>query len=237
MSESELNDSSEQPLSRRARRAVRGDTGKRLNAIPFLIAAVVVVVLTIVLLWWFLMREPAAEEEPWVWNDEPGLDGLHAHQVPSEDWETGWCLRDYEDEATPADVADCDRGYDAQVLLRRNISDGPYPGDETVIDTAHQWCHDELELDSAAVDSADYELQIQLWHPTESTWRRDYDRMVSCFLTRADGGQLTGSFLPDSEDDETPSPDDEGAGVEVVEEPRDTEDSDEGEDEPAEESD
>lgn len=239
MSDPQREDASSKPLSRRARRELRGDTGLRLNAVPFILAAIIVVIVTVGLLWWFLLRTPPAEETAWEWVDEPGLDGIHARGVPAVDWEAGWCLTGYVDEDAPADVVDCEQSYDAQVLLRENIGDGAYPGDQVVIDTSHQWCHDELPLDPESVDRVDYELQIELWHPTESTWSNDYDRMVSCFLTRADGGQLSGDFLTDSttesEDDASEAVED--ADIDIVEEPREEEDPTEEPDDDADEED
>ncbi|WP_300342517.1 hypothetical protein [Nesterenkonia sp.] len=212
-------------LSRRARRAARGDDSRRLNAWPYLIASVLVVLITLGALWWFLWR-PVEEEVAWEWVDDP-VDGVHARDVPPEDWEAGWCLTRFEDDQTPADVVDCEQSYQAQVMLRRNISDGPYPGDQVVIDTAHRWCHEELPLDTEAVAQADYGLEVRLWHPTESTWRDDYDRMVSCFLTRADGEEMSGSFLA-AEDDAESSAEEEDIGVVDGESPEAEDPQDEG---------
>lgn len=204
------------PGSRRARRAAAGDDGRQLNAIPFLIAAVLVMLVIFGLLWWFLWRDAdAGEEASWEWIEEP-VDGIHARDVPPEDWEDGWCLSGYVDEETPADVVDCEQTYDTQIMHRRNISDGPYPGDTEVIETAHQWCHEDLELNAEALEDVDYELEIQLWHPTETTWRSDGDRMVSCFMTRPDGAGLSGNFLAEADDadDATITPED-AADLEV----------------------
>lgn len=188
-------------LSRRDRRVAAGDDGSRLNAIPFLLAAVLVAIITFVLLWVFLWRDAGEDETAWEWVEEP-VDGVHAREVPPDDWETGWCLSGYVDEETPADVVDCEQTYDRQIMLRRNINDGPYPGDTTVITTAHQWCHEDLDINSETLEETDHELEIQLWHPTESTWKSDYDRMVSCFLLHPDGAGLSGDFLPADEDED-----------------------------------
>lgn len=185
----------ESPLSRRSRRQAAEASLPRVNIWPFFWSALGVILITAGVLWWFIFRGAEAEEpESWHWVEEP-LDGVHAREVPSEDWETGWCLRGFTDEEATADVVDCERDYDAQVVFRRNISDGPYPGDTTVIDTAHQWCEEEAAVDSEAVAESAFPLEMQLWHPTESTWRRDYDRMVSCFITRSDDSLMTGTFL------------------------------------------
>lgn len=210
------------PLSRRDRRVASGDHGRRLNALPFLLAAPLLVLLIIGLLWLFVWSDDdAAEEASWEWVEEP-VDGVHAREVPPQDWEAGWCLSGYVDEETPADVVDCEDTYDRQVLLRRNISDGPYPGDSSVADTAHQWCHDDLDLNTETLAQVDHELEIQLWHPTESTWKSDYDRMVSCFLVRAGGAGLSGDFLPaedgEQSDEESVSPED-AEDLEVDEQP------------------
>lgn len=222
MAESEpASQSADAPQTRRARRAAAGDTGRGIHALPFLIAGLAVVLLTAAVLWWFLFRDDGEDEAgSWEWIEEP-VDGVHARDVPAEDWESGWCLTNFSDEDSAADAVDCQRSYDVQVVLRRNINDGPYPGDTEVIDTAHQWCHDDLELSSETLAEADYELQVQLWHPTESTWRSDYDRMVSCFLTRPDGEQMSGDFMAAEEDDDADTPADEE--VDVVDEARESE--------------
>ncbi|WP_022872912.1 septum formation family protein [Nesterenkonia alba] len=231
MSEDETTSSApEQPLTRRARREAEGDTGRRFNAIPFLIAGVLVVLLTGGLLWWFVLREtPTEETTDWTWTDTPA-DGVHARDVPSEDWEVGWCLSGYVDEDTPADVVDCERSYDAQVLLRQEFDEDEedYPGDELVLDVAHQWCEDDIELSSEALAEVDYELHVEVWHPTQTTWRSEGDRMVSCFLTRPDGQTMSGDFLASDEDEDAETVETEDIDVENAE---DAEDSDEPEDE------
>jgi hypothetical protein len=220
------NEASEQPLSRRDRRAAAGDTGFRLNAVPFVIAGVVVVILTAAALWWFLGREDAEEASEWTWTEEPA-DGVHARDVPPEDWEAGWCLTGFSDEDSPANVISCERNYDVQVLLRRemddDVTDGEYPGDDIVAGNANQWCHEEIELRPEAVEAVDAELQIELWHPSQSTWNNDDDRLVSCFLSRTDGERLSGDFLAAGDSDS----DAEDADVDVVDEGREEDSADE----------
>ncbi|WP_120006649.1 hypothetical protein [Nesterenkonia muleiensis] len=241
MSESpQAGEDTPQPLSRRARRAAAGNTGFRLNAIPFLIAGVLVVLVTAGLLWWFGLREEPEEAAEWTWVEEPA-DGVHARGVPPEDWETGWCLSGFTDEDSPADAVRCERNYDVQILLQRemddNVTDGDYPGDDIVTSTAEQWCHEEVELSSAALEAAEAELQIELWHPTESTWNRQDDRLVSCFLSRADGGSLRGDFLATVDDDETSAEDSTVDLTEEGREPREEEDDDGGNQDTAENED
>lgn len=188
------------PLSRRARRVAAGDHSRRLNALPALIAAVLLALITLGLLWLFVWSDDnATEETSWEWVEDPA-DGVHARDVPPADWETGWCLSGYVDEETPADVVECGGTYDRQIMLRRTISDGPYPGDAQVAGTAAQWCQDDLDINTETLAQIDHELEIQMWHPTESTWNNDDDRMVSCFLLHAEGAGLSGDFLPTEEE-------------------------------------
>lgn len=222
MSESpQVSEDPPQPLTRRARRAAAGDTGFRLNAIPFLFLGILVVALTAALLWWFVFREGPEETSEWTWVEDPA-DGVHARDVPAEDWEVGWCLSGFDNEETPADVVSCERNYDVQVLLQRElqdeVTDGDYPGDDIVLSTAHQWCNEEVELSSSALESAEFELQILLWHPTENTWNRENDRLVSCFLAHADGGSLQGDFYAVDAGEETSVEDSE---VDVVDDEAD----------------
>lgn len=217
------------PLSRRQRRRDREDDPQRLHALPFLLAAGVVVILTAGVLWWFLIREPPEEEPPpWSWSDNPA-DGIHARNVPAEDWEAGWCLTDYENEDSPADVIDCERTHDAQVLLRRELPEGDYPGSQELAEAGQQWCHEDIELNEEALADLDEdeELEIQIWHPTESTWEED-DRLISCVLTRP-AGDLAGDFAPQDagEGDNNRA----GENAEEGQDPREDgdEDADEGE--------
>lgn len=214
----QVSEDTQQPLTRRARREAAGDTGFRLNAIPFLIAGVLVVLVTIALLWWFVLREGPQEAAEWTWVEDPA-DGVHARNVPPEDWEAGWCLDGFTDEDSPADAVRCERNYDVQILLQREIedevTDGDYPGDDIVISTAHQWCHEDLELSTSTLEGVSDELQIMLWHPTETTWNREDDRLVSCFLSRADGGSLQGDFLAGEAEDDTTVED---SDVDIVDE-------------------
>lgn len=189
------------PSSRRDRRVAAGDSSRRLNAVPSLIAAVLLAIITLGLLWLLVWSDDDAEVASWEWVEDPA-DGVHAREVPPDDWETGWCLSGYVDEETPADVVDCEQTYDRQIMLRRNISDGPYPGDAEVASTAQQWCDDDLEVNTETLAQVDHELEIQMWHPTETTWKSDYDRMVSCFLLHAEDSGLSGDFLPPDEDAE-----------------------------------
>ncbi|GAA1811019.1 hypothetical protein [Nesterenkonia flava] len=224
----------EEAHTRRQRRAARGDTSGGLLLLPFIAAGGIVIILTFGLVWWLVLREPPVEETPWEWNANPGMDGIHARDVPPEDWEEGWCLVGYEGEETEADVIDCDQRWDAQVMLRRDMEQDSWPGDEIVIETAHRWCHDELELNPEATAALTQYLRMELRHPVQQTWNREDDRLISCFLTAADGGQLTGDFTLDtaatdtggteggSSDVDADSPD-QGADVDVVEEPRQTE--------------
>lgn len=227
----ETNQGPQQPLSRRARREAAGDTGFRLNALPFLIIGILVVLITAVLLWWFLGREEEDEPADWTWVEDP-LDGVHARGVPPEDWEAGWCLSGYTDEETPADVMDCERSYDVQVLLQDELEDdvteGDYPGDDVVSHSANLRCEG-VQLNSAAIESLGAELQREIWYPTETTWDNEDDRLVSCFLTRTDGGSLRGDFLDSS--DETTSDEDAQDQVEVIDEQSDEEEDNTGEDE------
>ncbi|NLS09916.1 hypothetical protein HGQ17_07850 [Nesterenkonia sp. MY13] len=193
---------SERPMTRRARREAAGDTGFRLNAWPFLIGGVLVVFVTAGLLWWFLVRNDAQEPVGgWEWTPNPA-DGVHARDVPPEDWQAGWCLSGFTSEEEPAHVVDCERSYDLQLLVRDDLDeDGEYPGDESLVAMADELCQADVEIDAEALEEAEEDLHFLIGRPTESGWNNEGDREVSCFLGRVDEGRMSGDFLPTRSDD------------------------------------
>lgn len=189
--------------SRKSRREAAGDIpSRRLNALPFLIAAVLVIIITGGILWWFLGRD-GSEDEPieYVRAESPS-NGIILADAPPEEWLAGDCLRgfDPEDDLSPATVIACDWDYDAQVVHWEDLEDGPYPGAQEVEEQAMAACDTAQQeaLDQEAVDAYD-PLEGVVVHPDRSTW--DDDRRVNCLLQRADGGQMSGSFIVDPEED------------------------------------
>lgn len=189
-------------MSRRERREASGDIpAQRLTPLPFLIVGAALLIVTGITLWWFFIGPGSGEDVSREWVEDPGPGGVHAREVPPEDWESGFCLKNFEDEQSPADVIDCAGEYDAQLLLRTQLEADSYPGAEDVAAQAARVCEDEVEINQEAVDEADYDLALNQWYPTESSWEQG-DRQVDCMLVRADENSLSGDFLGDGEGSE-----------------------------------
>lgn len=189
--------------SRKSRREAAGDVpSRRLNALPFLIAAVLVIIITGGILWWFLGRDDAEDDPIEYVRAENPSNGIILADAPPEEWLAGDCLRDFDpdDDLSPATVIECDWDYDAQVVHWEDLEDGPYPGEEDVEEQAMAACDTAQQevLDQEAVDAYD-PLEGVVVHPDRSTW--DDDRRVNCLLQRTDGEQMSGSFLVNPEED------------------------------------
>lgn len=187
--------------SRRSRREASGDVpSKRLNALPFVLAAALVIVLTGGVLWWLLGRE---DEEPVDYTRaENPTNGIILSEAPPEEWLTGDCLRDFdpEDDLAPVTIIDCGWGYDAQLIHWEDLEGEEHPGEEAAQEQAMSVCHAAQEevLDQEAVDEY-HALEGVVAHPDESTW--EDDRRVNCLLQRADGEQMNGNFVVEPEED------------------------------------
>lgn len=189
-------------MSRRERREAAGDIpAQRVTPLPFLIAGTALLIVTGITLWWFFMGPGSGEDISQEWVDDPGPGGVHAREVPPEDWESGFCLKNFEDEQSPADVIDCEGEYDTQLLLRTQLEGDSYPGAEDVGSQAARVCEEEVQMSQEAVDEAGYDLALNQWYPTQSTWDQG-DRQVDCMLVRADEDTLSGDFLDADEDSE-----------------------------------
>lgn len=231
--------------SRRARREAQGDVAsKRVNALPFLLAGALVVLFAGGLIWWFVIREAppeqtVAEER----DDNPGIDGVIQRGAEPDQWLAGDCLSGFESEHEPATIVECDRSYDRQVLAWGDLEEGSYPGDDQVSEQAIRVCEEDGELDQDQLDAVDYEIEVELSHPSEDTWTsQDSDRRVNCLLRRVDGQQLSGNFVLEPEEDssaedfeeseeaDSGNEGEETEGAEGVEDEGDAQDADGGDD-------
>lgn len=184
--------------SRRSRREASGDVpSKRLNALPFVLAAVLVIVLTGGVLWWFLGREDEEEPVDHTRAENP-TNGIILSEAPPEEWLTGDCLRDFdpEDDLAAVTIIDCDWDYDAQLIHWEDLEGEEHPGEEQAMSVCH--AAQEEVLDQEAVDEY-HALEGVVVHPDEGTW--EDDRRVNCLLQRADGEQMNGNFVMDPEEE------------------------------------
>lgn len=207
---------------------------KRVNVLPFLLAGALVVLLAGALIWWFVLREAppeeAASEER---NENPGIDGVIQRDAEPDEWLAGDCLSGFESEYEPATIVECDHSYDRQVLHWEELEDGSYPGDDQIAEQAVRVCEEHGQLDQEEVDSVDYELEVELSHPSQDTWTSgEADRRVNCLLRRVDGNELSGNFVLEPEEDSSAQDFDEDDGEEVdsEDEEEDTEGTGESDD-------
>ncbi len=221
-------------MTRRERREAAGDIpAQRLTPLPFLIAGIALIVVTGLTLWWFMWRPGSGADLSQQWVDDPGPGGIHARDVPPEDWETGYCLTNFEDEQSPADVIDCEGEYDTQLLLRTQLEGDSYPGAEDVASQAERVCEEDVELSQEAVDESGEDLALHQWYPTESTWDQG-DRRVDCMLARDDEEPISGDFLGTDEDSEDEASEDEDSEASPEEDGGQDENSDEDSIDPSE---
>lgn len=204
----------------------------RPSALPFVLIGGLVVLVTLALLWWFLIREEPVELPETVAEreEDPGIDGVVLRDAAPDQWLAGDCLTGFQpqDESAPATIIECDHSYDVQVVHWEDLELDEFPGDEEISERARRACEDNGQLDQEAVDSVDFELEVRISHPTESTWRRDGDRRVNCLLQPAGGATMTGNFVVDpeehssAEDDEDAEP---GEGDDATGSPEDDADA------------
>ncbi|WP_333779181.1 DUF4190 domain-containing protein [Streptomyces sp. IBSBF 3136] len=100
-------------------------------------------------------------------------------------------------ESRDLDVVPCSGGHDGEVFASFRLKDGPYPGEESVGDTAGARCYvlrDDYAMDGWAVPD---DVDVYYLTPTEDSWSAG-DREVTClFGSVAEGAGLTGSLRND----------------------------------------
>ena len=89
------------------------------------------------------------------------------------------------------DLVDCADPHWFEVYASTAMLDGPYPGDESVLDLADATCRSAFE-DFVGIPRAESELRVERLFPTEETWTAWGDRLVTCVLSGDE--QLTGSL-------------------------------------------
>jgi hypothetical protein len=121
-------------------------------------------------------------------NDDPGLDGIVARDVPPGQFQPGDCLTDFTAVQEPATVVECSREHEAQLVGRKLWPTArEFPG-EQMRPKAEEFCGG-IQLGQ----TGDAEVIVEISHPTEGTWATG-DRRVDC-LAVAHDGTLTGSLV------------------------------------------
>ncbi len=94
------------------------------------------------------------------------------------------------DEVDLVSVVPCASPHEAQVVITFELPDGPYPGEDEVIDAAEKGCTD--KADPLLTDRAYENLEPAFFYPDSFTWRGD--RTVTCVI-EAPSGTTTGTAL------------------------------------------
>src|SRR5699024_1610827 len=154
-------------------------------------------------------QDVADPEETTTRNPSPGLDGIIATNVSSENFLPGDCLANFEDATLPADIVECATPHNAQLIGRRMHSqDQSYPGEEQLLESSEAFCADITLLENT---QATY--SINTTRPSHYTWEEEGDRRVDCIVATHDNSNFSASLI------ETPSIDDQRSNEEQAENP------------------
>ncbi|MGO2660218.1 septum formation family protein [Mycetocola reblochoni] len=107
----------------------------------------------------------------------------------------GECLSDYTDPwQAEFTVVDCAQPHQAQLVAVGEITDDPaaaYPGEEELASQIGLWCAAPGTIRSDGEVPVS-ELQVQGSYPVnDDEWTADGDRSYRCFVSRAEGGELS----------------------------------------------
>ncbi|WP_345470444.1 septum formation family protein [Glutamicibacter ectropisis] len=132
-------------------------------------------------------------------NENPGLDGIIATEMPPAQLQLGDCLRGFTSPLDTQTVVTCDSAHNAQMIGSFEVSGTNYPGATELLNQSEDLCKS-VSLDpSAGLDST---WTYHFSRPSESTWGQG-DRAVSCFLSLSEGNVRTSLLPANASDDAT----------------------------------
>ncbi|UYQ76746.1 septum formation family protein [Glutamicibacter sp. JL.03c] len=130
-------------------------------------------------------------------NENPGLDGIIATEMPPVQLQLGDCLRGFNSPLDPQTVVTCDSAHNAQMIGSFEVTGTDYPGAGELLTQSEDLCKS-VSLDpSAGLDST---WTYHFSRPSESTWDQG-DRAVSCFLSLKEGNVRSSLLPPEATDD------------------------------------
>ena len=129
-------------------------------------------------------------------NENPGLDGIVATEMPPTQLEQGDCLRGFNSPLDPQTVVTCDSSHNAQLIGIFQVTGEEYPGANVLLTQSEDLCKS-VSLDPRA--GLDSTWTYHFSRPSESTWGQG-DRTVSCFLSLSEG-DVRNSLLPEGATD------------------------------------
>lgn len=114
------------------------------------------------------------------WEQEAGFDVGACLNIPDDAGNIG-----------QATEADCAGEHTAEVIATTQLTDDEFPGDDSVMATADEFCVGEFGgYVGAEFDASTLDLYYGL--PTSTSWALG-DRQIVCYVTPTDGSSLTGS--------------------------------------------
>ena len=109
----------------------------------------------------------------------------------------GDCLNDASQmgDVSTVPVVDCDKPHDSEVYAVIVMTDGEYPGDETVVQQADDGCRAEFEK-FVGIPASESRYMFNALYPTEESWNGG-DREILCRVALVTDGaiqKVTGSL-------------------------------------------
>ena len=140
---------------------------------------------------------PSLSQQSLLTNSDNATAGAESDLIVAEvsplNWLEGDCLRDFKDNATPADVVLCSSPHNAQLVGAFVYGqDDAFPGVPALQAKAAQVCKG-VQFTSEA--SALTTLQQTPAYPSESTWNGQDDRRVDCMVHDTRAGNLLKTTL------------------------------------------
>lgn len=95
-------------------------------------------------------------------------------------------------EVTDIPTVDCATDHKWEVYAEHKVDDGGFPGETSLQTQTEEFCVGEFQnFIGLSYDQSVYE--IQYFYPTEETWTKADDRLITCLVGSSTGG-LTGSL-------------------------------------------
>lgn len=88
------------------------------------------------------------------------------------------------------DVVDCDETHTAELIVKFDMPDGDFPGQQAIQEAFIEECTGSAFEDYVGAPYAESDLDIFPVTPTEQTWDQADDREVLCFVAPVDGSNL-----------------------------------------------
>ena len=107
--------------------------------------------------------------------------------------EVGDCLNDADvsEEVSTVPIVDCAEAHDSEAYYAEDITDGDFPGQDSIVSSAESICEPQFTTFVGLAD-ADSAYTYSYYYPTEESWAAG-DREILCVAYSDDLSQITGS--------------------------------------------